>query len=320
IQDVTPAGGGQGARDGRLASRSLEQSLDMLGGQLKRNRDPDALVRGHVALIGMGTATDELALAAKALADREGVVLNQHQSCEHADAAADDTRMGRHPLVHQEEIGLLGANCTFAHMNVLREDELDPIVRSGLSIAWCPAASMIWGFGGTFRGHHAALHARGANIALGCDISNFANSFDIGQEAYLAVLTAREQHQRRDILDAGDALAMATINGARAVGLEHMIGSIEPGKRADLVIRALDVPEQFPLNNMITELVYSSGAKSIHSVVVDGRVVLEERQPTRVDAVSVYRRAERAARATLDRGARDGAPAWPLLDRVRSAR
>lgn len=123
----------------------LGRALDLLGGQLKRNRDEEALVRGHVAMTGHATASDELELAAKACADEHGAILNQHQSYAASDTSADDELRGQHPLAHFGEIGVLGENCAFAHMNLIRDDEVEPVTASGLWIAWCPTASMLWG-------------------------------------------------------------------------------------------------------------------------------------------------------------------------------
>jgi cytosine/adenosine deaminase-related metal-dependent hydrolase len=297
------------------APASTERCLEVLGRELARNQNPDALVRGHIALVGMGSASDELERAAKEVADANGVVLNQHQSYCSADVADDDARHGRHPLTHLADIGVLGRNCVFAHMNILRDDELSAVRATGMSLAWAPAASMLWGIGGTFRGHHLELYRSGVNVALGSDSSNWSNRFDIGQQAFLAVLTARDKMCDRTALTAEDALELATINGARAIGLSHLIGSLEPGKRADLVIRADDVPEAHPTTSPLMQLVYSARDKSVHTVVIDGRVVLEDRQPTLVDASSIYARADRAARGVLDRMGYRAPTRWPHVER-----
>ena len=280
---------------------SLDRALDIMGTELKRNRDPDALVRGHIAIQGMGSASDDLERAAKAAADAGDTVLNQHQSYYSVDAATDDHRHGAHPLVHLEEIGVLGDNCVFAHMNVLREDELEPVVRSGMSVAWCPGASMMWAVGGTIHGRHAELYQRGVNVALGSDSSNWGTRFDLGLQGYLAVLTAREKLGDRAALVAEDALAMATINGARAVGLADRIGSLEVGKRADIVVRANDVPEAFPLTDPISQLVYSARGRTVHTVIVDGQLVLEARVPTRVESRTVFADVQSSVRRVFDR-------------------
>ncbi|HZT33411.1 MAG TPA: amidohydrolase family protein [Bryobacteraceae bacterium] len=314
LWDAEETPGGYNAYRLERAPASTKRALSLLGTELRRNRDPNALVGGHIAIAGMGTATDELERAAKAAADGAGTVLNQHQSYYQVDTETDDRRHGRHAILHLEDIGVLGENCLFSHMNVIREDEIEPIVRSGLSIAWCPAGSMLWGVGGTFHGRHAELYHRGVNIALGSDSANWSNRFDLCLQSYLAVLSAREKCGNRTILTAEDALAMATINGAKAVGLDARIGSLVPGKRADLVVRANDIAEAFPLTDPISQLVYSAGAKSVHTVLIDGRVVLEARRPTRVDPRSIFDAVETSVKRIFDRMGYRFQPNWAPLD------
>ena len=128
LMDVIP-----GLKSPSLFARvapTRERSLRLLGGQLHRNRDPDGIVHGHVALYGEGTASDELLRAAKALADREGVVLNSHLGYDLDMAAAMEARWGRPRFAHLEALGVLGPNATFVHMNVIRDGDVAPILGS----------------------------------------------------------------------------------------------------------------------------------------------------------------------------------------------
>ena len=111
-------------------------------------------------------------IQAKDMADKNGVLFNQHQSYQMSDVENDDQRFGRHPFVHYEELGLLGENCTFSHVNTVRDDEISPILENNVSIVWCPIASMLFGIGGTIRGRHLELYRLGVNVALGCDSAN----------------------------------------------------------------------------------------------------------------------------------------------------
>jgi 5-methylthioadenosine/S-adenosylhomocysteine deaminase len=106
---------------------------------------------------------------------------------------------------------------------------------------------------------------------------------------------------------------MATIHGARALGLEREIGSLEPGKRADLIVFDLDLPEWRPLLDPVSTLVYSASAASVRTVMVDGRVVLDERRVTTVDEGEVLARAERLSRPYLARAGLAARPKWPML-------
>ena len=256
------------------APSNFEESLATLGQQVKRNSDPDALVTGHIAVLGLGTASQELLLEAKRQADLAGVVLNMHHAYSPADTAADYVRYGKDPLIHMEEIGILGRNVTLGHANHLTDVEAEALIRTGASIAWAPAASMMWGHGSTQHGRHAELWRRGANISLGSDSANWSNNFDLFRQANLALLTARETHQDRNYLHAEDVLEMATLGGARACGMEDRIGSLEVGKSADIVIHTLNRVELLPPTNFIRNLMYSAGSKSIDTVIIDGKVVL----------------------------------------------
>ena len=283
------------------APQSRAEALARMGEELRRNRDPEALVTGHVAILGLGTASEALMVAAKERADAAGVVLNLHQSYSPADTEADRRRFGKDPVVHLAEAGLLGRNVTFGHANHLTDAECDAIVANGPSIAWAPAASMMWGHGGCFEGRHAELHRRGANIALGSDSANWSNDFDLWRQASLAVMTAREARHDRTYLVAEDGLQMATRAGARAVGMADRIGSIETGKRADLVIHTLKRPELIPTTNMIRNLFYSSRSKSVDTVVVNGKVVLDRGVFPHLDEAALLAEVNAASRALLSR-------------------
>lgn len=280
---------------------TLEGALARLGGALRRNDDADALVRGHVAVIGLGTASEELLLEAKRQADAAGTVVNMHHAYSPADTSADRARYGKDPLVHLAEIGFLDRNITMAHANHLTDAEADLIVQHGASLAWAPAASMMWGHDGSFRGLHAELWRRGANISLGSDSANWSNSFDLFRQANLALLTARAAHEDRTYLLAEDVLRMATRAGARAVGLEDRIGSLEAGKRADVVIHSLDRPEMNPRTDMLRNLMYASGSKSVRTVIVDGRVLLRDGEFVSLDEERSLAKVNEASRELLGR-------------------
>jgi 5-methylthioadenosine/S-adenosylhomocysteine deaminase len=188
------------------APRTRDEALALMGTELSRNAVPDALVTGHVAILGLGTASEDLMMAAKAMADGAGVTLNLHQSYSPADTEADRQRFGKDPLVHLHDIGFLDRNVTFGHANHLTDAECEVLLDQGTSIAWAPAASMMWGHGGSVHGRHAELWRRGANIALGSDSANWSNDFDLWRQASLAILAARDVHGDRRFLIAEDGL------------------------------------------------------------------------------------------------------------------
>lgn len=285
----------------KRAPQTREEALATLGRELRRNSDPDALVTGHVAVLGLGTASEELMMRAKAAADDAGVILNIHQSYSPADTAADRQRFGTDPLLHLARIGFLGRNVTMGHGNHLTDAECEVFLDRGASIAWAPAASMMWGHGSMVHGRHAELFLRGGNIALGSDSSNWSNDFDLWRQASLAVLTARDVGEDRTRLIAEDGFEMATLNGARAAGMESRIGSLAPGKCADIVIHTLDRPEIQPVTDRMRGLFYSSRSKSVHTVIINGRIVLEAGEFTSLDERELLRDIGRASASLLKR-------------------
>ena len=316
IKDIDPSTDDSDShRAGQHRSSETERAIKGLGSDLWRNSDSDALVRGVVNLSGMGSASDELELAAKAIADEHGVILNQHLSYHQQDVDMDDRRLGKHAIVHFAEIGLLAGNCTFSHVNFVRDDEVEPFLSSGASIGWCPMASMLFGIGGTIRGKHLELYRKGANISLGCDSANWTSAFDIGEQAFMASLTAREKTGKTDALLAEDMVQMATMNGARSCGMADEIGSIEVGKRADLVIRRNDLPESVPSLDPLRSVMYSSRAKSVVTVVVNGEVIVAAGHSTKIDEIDLKVRANEKVQDLFQKMGRPMPSGhWPRID------
>jgi 5-methylthioadenosine/S-adenosylhomocysteine deaminase len=124
-----------------LASRlprvppSAARAESVLGRELARNRDNSGCVHAPVAVYGSGSVSEDLDVAAKRLADANGVIFNQHQNFNPTQVANDDRRLGKHALVRFAELGVMGPNTSFTHMKVLRDDEVE-LVASGVSIVW----------------------------------------------------------------------------------------------------------------------------------------------------------------------------------------
>jgi len=266
-----------------------DRCLNALGGQLHRNRDKDGITHGHVALYGEGTASDELLRAAKALADREGVVFNSHIGFDLDLAEAMERRWRKSRLVHLAELGVLGANTTLVHMNLIRDDEVAPILSSKTVSVWCPFA---YATRGTVRRQPSRLpeiRSKGAVVALGTDSARQSSAGDAGFLAF--VLSAEVGHA----LPAESVIEMQTIGGARAAGLDALIGSIEPGKRADIAIRSARFAELGPGIDPAHQLIAAGHGATADTVLVNGRIVLRDGRPTAVDEGEVVAAAHASA-------------------------
>jgi cytosine/adenosine deaminase-related metal-dependent hydrolase len=287
------------------APATLERSLEALGGELRRNTDPDALVRGHVGLYGMSTFTDELAVAAKRCADEAGVVLTLHQNFDRADTEADDERFGRPAVEHLREIGILGPNTTLAHMNVLRDGEIEALADTGSAVVWHPGNFLFYGIAGGVPCRMPELADRGVPIGF---MTDAAKAWSFGEMAWVGYLAAR---MGGDYLSSERLLEMQTLGGARAVGLQDRIGSLEPGKRADIVIRTDGLPEAHPGMDPIRAALLVSRSKSVRTVVIDGEIVVREGRLTRLDDDVAYDLAGRTTERLSEALSLEPPTTWP---------
>ena len=288
---------------GSLESRSLydrapptlERCLDQLGSELHRNRDPNALVRGYVSVYGLGTASDALLRAAKKLADDSGVIFQQHEGYVPAASRADKERLGKPRITHLAEIGVLGKNACLIHMNVLEDSDIPLIVQSGTRIIWCPAAYLQLGISAEAPCRLPELREHGASVALGTDGALNCLIGDAGHAAYLIAASVRRPITPAAILE------MQTIEAARSAGLEHEIGSIEPGKRADIVIRGTQSPEAFPGVNPVHQLALTCRSGTVDTVIVDGKIVVRHGRSTLVDEEPILAEAQASVKRRMAR-------------------
>jgi cytosine/adenosine deaminase-related metal-dependent hydrolase len=155
--------------------------------------------------------------------------------------------------------------------------------------------------------------ARGVPVGLGTDAANNSNLVETLRAVYLAAVLFKDGRRDVRMIPAETALEMATIGGARALGLDAEIGSLEPGKRADLVLFDTRRAEWRTLWNPVNNLVYSADGRSVHTVIVDGRVVVESGRPTFVDEWELIQRVQGIGAAMLQRTGTPVPMRWPVV-------
>jgi cytosine/adenosine deaminase-related metal-dependent hydrolase len=238
------------------------------------------------------TASPELLQAAKRLADEHGTCLTLHHSSGPQARKDSQARHGRRPTEHLESLGVLGRNTVLAHALGIDDAEIDCIARTGASVVMCPVTAAKAARGVVEHGRMPELLARGVRVALGCDSPNNSNHLDMVRAMNMAAIQYKDARQDMRQIPAETALEMATLTGARALGLGDAIGSIEPGKRADLVLFDTQRPEWQALFNPVNNLVYNADGRSIHTVMVDGRVVVDAYRQTFVDEGRLYEKVQ----------------------------
>ena len=182
---------------------------------------------------------------------------------------------GVRPLARLHRLGLVGPNLIAVHAIHLTQEEIALLVQNGSSVAHCPSSNLKFanGFAPVAR-----MLAAGVNIGLGTDGSASNNRLDLFQEMRQAALLAKTLSGDARALPAHRALAMATLDGARALRLDHAIGSIEHGKFADLTAVEFTAPDMLPCYDPVSHLVYAAGRENVSHVWVAGRLLVENRE------------------------------------------
>jgi 5-methylthioadenosine/S-adenosylhomocysteine deaminase len=175
-------------------------------------------------------------------------------------------------------------------MTQLTDAEIALCAERGVSVAHCPQSNLKLASG--FCPVHA-LHTAGVNLALGTDGCASNNDLDMFDEMRTAALLAKGVSGDATALDAASALRIATLGGARALGMEARIGTIEPGKQADLACVALDALEALPLYHAVSQLVYSCGRQHVTDVWIDGRQRLADGELVDWDVAGLKAKARR---------------------------
>ncbi len=195
---------------------------------------------------------------------------------------------GTRPLARLAELGLVNPGLMAVHATQLERDEIQALGAAGAHVVHCPRSNMKLASGAC---PVAALASAGVNVALGTDGAASNNRLDLLAEMQLAALLGKLTAGDACAVPAADALRMATINGARALNLDHEIGSLSPGKSADVVcIRLADLTQQ-PMFDPLSALVYAVDRDHISDVWVAGRHLLNQGQLSRLDPAELLARA-----------------------------
>jgi len=185
-----------------------------------------------------------------------------------------------HPLRRLKELNLLNSRLQAVHMTQLSMEDISTLAESGAHVVHCPQSNLKLASGIC---PLAALLEAGINVSLGTDGVASNNDLDLLAEAQTAALLAKGISGNAEAVNAFQALEMMTINGAKALGMEKCIGSIEPGKAADFCALDLSCPETQPLHHVVSQVIYAASRRQVSDVWVAGRRVLESGQLTSID-------------------------------------
>ena len=197
-----------------------------------------------------------------------------------------------------DKIGFLKGHVLAAHCINLTEEDMHVLFRGGINVAYVPVANMKLGLGAAKIKNLVDL---GVNVGLGTDGSASNNSLDMFETMKIAALLQKLTYLDPKVLPAYEVLKMATINGAKALRLEKNIGSLEVGKKADIILIDLSKPHLKPLHDVHANIVYSARGSDVDMVIIDGKIVMENRQVKTLNERAVMENAEKTAWNLLSR-------------------
>lgn len=255
----------------------------------------------NAIFIDQQVTSEEMLIAAKRVADRHDLKITTHISA--GTLSFDKTylrvlrKTGRTDTQTLMQLGLLDDRYILAHGINCTATDIAMIAQSGAAVAYTPTSEAVRGGG---IGPIAPMCAAGVNVALGSDGPMVDYSVDMVEQMKACSMLQNAKHLDPMAMPPERCLELATINAARALGLDDEIGSLEPGKRADIAIFDLATPQATPANNPLASLVYSARGTDAHTVLVNGEVVVREHRLTRrTAAADIFATASRRAQTII---------------------
>ena len=273
----------------------------------------DGRLGASTILVGHTTASDPLWKAARELADEHGTTMSFHMSPAKLDPEGFVAEFGQRPMVHLAEIGVLGDDVAITHCVQIDDQELVIMAETGVSVAHCPTTALKVSYGITQVGRMPEMMQQGINVSIGTDGNNASNYSDLMRATYLVAGLFKDARQDPQMFPAEMAYEMATIGGAATMRMQDSIGSLEVGKRADIVLHDTDRPEWRPLLNVVNQLVWSADGRGVHTVFVDGVKLVEDGRMTTIDEMSLYARCQAAGEAITARSGLPDKAKWPMF-------
>ncbi|MFX1264609.1 MAG: amidohydrolase family protein [Promethearchaeota archaeon] len=208
-----------------------------------------------------------------------------------------------------QEMGLLGPDMVFAHGIHLDDADLNRLAVTQSNISHCPASNMKLASG--FARVPEMLEL-GVPVSLGCDGGPSNNTYDMIRELRLAALIHKAKADDPLVVTAEQAIEMATLGGAKAMGIAETVGSLEPGKLADIILVDMNDLGLTPNTNPVSNLVYSGSGYAVDTVMVNGRLLMQGKKLLTLDEESVIQRAREHNQSLMERADVKITPKWPL--------
>lgn len=244
----------------------------------------DALIATAFAPHAPYTVSDENFERIRMLADQLDLPVHLHLHETAQEVAQSQQKHGQRPFARMDRLGLINDRLIAVHMTQLTPAEIRLCAERGVSVVHCPESNLKLASGFC---PACALQRAGVNLAIGTDGAASNNDLDMLGETRTAAILAKAVADDAAGFDAFSALRAATLGGAKAMGFDHLVGSIEPGKQADLVCVDLSALETQPLHHVVSQLIYATGRHQVGDVWIAGKPKLRARELVDMDVTRI---------------------------------
>lgn len=244
------------------------------------------------------TCSEELLMGVRKKADKMDLKIHIHVSETEFEVQQVTEAHGARPFEYLNEIGFLSNDVIAAHAVWLSDKEIDIIKENEVNLSHNPASNMKLASGIS---PVSKLMESDVNVSLGTDGSASNNNLDMIEEMKIAALLQKVNTMDSTVLPAEKVFNMATINGAKALGLQDEIGTIETGKKADLVLVDMKTPHLTPFRHPMSHLVYAANGADVDTVICNGEILMQNKELIVLDEVEVIKLAEEAAEELLSK-------------------
>ena len=285
--DILPAGGLPAGFPNPLVAAPLGETMALLEEAVAAHDDAKGLIRIFPAPSNPSRCSDALLVKCEELARRRGLGVHTHLLETEVQTRIAQERYGTTMVRHMERLGLLSQRLSCAHTIWIDEEDIARLAGSGVTVVHNPESNLKVGAGFM---PLPAMRYHGVRVALGTDGASTNDNLALHEAMRLAITLHRPREDRSRWARAEDALEMATTAGAMALQSDQ-IGRIEAGQSADLVLYDLSKPRWTPCNDPAQQLVFAENGDSVHTVLVAGRIVVQEGKVEGVDVDSLLREA-----------------------------
>src|SRR4051812_2544227 len=271
-------------------------------------------VRPWFQFRGIPNSSDRLVTRLKELADKYKTGMQTHACFSKETVESCKTQFGFTEIDRLRRLGVLGPNVLLVHAGWISPHEFECLTTSGVKLVAAPSSSLHNGYGNIVMGKIPELLEMGVSVGLGSDHAS-SGIVDLVQEMMLVTGAYKETRINTTVLPPERVVEMATINGARCALWDDEIGSLEVGKKADMVLFNTRTPQWQPLYNPVSNLVYSATGASVDTVICDGKVLMQGREMKTMNEDVIYGEVARLMPGILQKTKLEEKvrPKWPVL-------